>query len=164
MSHVCFESFEASELNADLFQIRPMTEADILQAAQIEAEIFSNPWKKGDFLDSLRLNYTCYYAASKSQEELLGYCGFYQSGDLAEITNVAVKSSARKNHIAQSMLQKLMEEGLKRGVCQFTLEVRAGNLPAIHLYEKLGFRKEGIRKNFYRNPIEDAFVMNKIIK
>ena len=59
------------------------------------------------------------------------------------------------------MLKVLMEEGCKRGINAFTLEVRAGNAPAIHLYEKLGFVQEGIRPGFYERPKEDAIIMWK---
>ena len=54
-----------------------------------------------------------------------------------------------------------MEETKKEGIEAFTLEVRATNMPAIKLYEKLGFTKAGIRKNFYENPKEDAIIMWK---
>ena len=57
------------------------------------------------------------------------------------------------------MLLKLMEEGVKMGVEAFTLEVRKSNDSAIRLYESLGFVMEGIRKNFYEEPIEDALIM-----
>ena len=59
------------------------------------------------------------------------------------------------------MLLKLMEEGYRMGVEAFTLEVRKSNEAAIHLYEKLGFVTEGIRKNFYEEPTEDALIMWK---
>ena len=54
-----------------------------------------------------------------------------------------------------------MHEAEKEGVEAFTLEVRVSNTPAIKLYEKLGFVNQGIRKNFYQNPVEDAIVMWK---
>lgn len=157
------KSLEDAQKSESFYQIRLMTEADAKQAAEIEADIFANPWTLENFLDSLKLDYACYYAAFTEQGELLGYCGFYQSEDLAEITNVAVKPSARRMHIARNMLEKMLREGGAKGIRQFTLEVRVGNLPAIHLYEKLGFIREGIRKNFYRNPVEDAFIMNLTI-
>ena len=53
----------------------------------------------------------------------------------------------------------ILEEGRKRGMTTFTLEVRVSNLTAVHVYEKLGFRSVGIRKGFYDAPKEDAMVM-----
>ena len=55
----------------------------------------------------------------------------------------------------------LIAESKERGTGTFTLEVRAGNTPAVRLYESLGFRAEGIRRNFYRDPEEDALIMWK---
>ena len=57
------------------------------------------------------------------------------------------------------MTEALLEEGRKRGMTTFTLEVRVSNLTAVHVYEKLGFRSVGIRKGFYDAPKEDAMVM-----
>ena len=59
------------------------------------------------------------------------------------------------------MLRYLIGEGEQKGLSAFTLEVRAGNAAAIHVYEKLGFRSEGIRPNFYEKPVEDAVIMWK---
>ena len=49
----------------------------------------------------------------------------------------------------------------KKGVSDITLEVRETNVPAISLYEKLGFEEAGIRKNFYEKPVENALIMWK---
>jgi ribosomal-protein-alanine N-acetyltransferase len=57
------------------------------------------------------------------------------------------------------MLTELMRRGSARGISRYTLEVRAGNDAAIHLYQSLGFASVGIRKNFYEKPIEDAVIM-----
>ena len=54
-----------------------------------------------------------------------------------------------------------MEEGQKRGISDFTLEVRKSNASAVHVYEKLGFRTEGVRRGYYENPREDALIMWK---
>lgn len=139
---------------------RKMNETDIPQVAEIEGATFSTPWTEDGFRESLAVEYTLYYVAEEAGE-ILGYCGLYQSSDEADITNVAVKESARNRNIATLMLQELMNEGEKRGIEAFTLEVRVGNAPAIRLYEKLGFESVGIRKNFYRNPVEDANIMWK---
>jgi ribosomal-protein-alanine N-acetyltransferase len=59
------------------------------------------------------------------------------------------------------MLKRVLEDGVKLGIEAFTLEVRRGNLPAVRLYEKFGFAQEGVRRDFYENPREDALIMWK---
>ena len=59
------------------------------------------------------------------------------------------------------MLLQLLDEGRKMGAKEFTLEVRVSNAGAIHVYESLGFVTEGVRKNFYEEPTEDALIMWK---
>ena len=79
------------------------------------------------------------------------------------IVNVAVDEHYRKNGIARALMQELVKRGLEKNVNIFFLEVRAGNEAAKHLYETEGFRNIGVRKNFYEKPVEDAYVMSKIL-
>ena len=81
--------------------------------------------------------------------------------DEGEITNVAVKKSLRGQKIASRLMDELLKKGTLRGISFFVLEVRKSNSAAIHLYEKSGFTKAGIRRNFYEKPIEDAVIMSK---
>lgn len=140
------------------YEIRALREEDAGRAAEIEAMIFSMPWSKQGFLDSIHSKDTEYLAVW-IEDEIVAYCGFLQSFDEADITNVAVHPDYRRRGIAYAMLEQLMEKGKTRGVCRYTLEVRAGNTAAILLYEKLGFESVGIRKNFYEKPREDAVIM-----
>lgn len=138
---------------------RRMTAADLDRVAQMEKETFSTPWSKASFQESLEKTYSYFFVAE--EDEIVGYCGIHNFGGDGEITNVAVDKAWRGKQVAFSMLEFAMEETKKEGIEAFTLEVRATNMPAIKLYEKLGFTKEGIRKNFYENPKEDAIIMWK---
>ena len=140
--------------------LRRMTEADLDRVAEMEKAVFSMPWSRESFQESLRQSYSHFFVAEENV--LLGYCGIHNLGGDGEITNVAVDEEARGNGIATQMLIYAMEEMKKEGVEAFTLEVRVSNAPAIRLYEKLGFENKGIRKNFYENPVEDAMIMWKI--
>ena len=93
--------------------------------------------------------------------QVAGYCVCYQSFEEGEITNVAVKKELRGQGIAGKLLEKLCSYGKERGLERYILEVRAGNEPAIHLYERSGFTRVGIRKGFYEQPVEDAVIMVK---
>ena len=140
--------------------LRRMTEADLDRVAEMEKAVFSMPWSRESFQESLGQSYSHFFIAEA--DTLLGYCGIHNLGGDGEITNVAVDEEARGNGIATKMLIYAMEEMTKEGVEAFTLEVRVSNAPAIRLYEKLGFENKGIRKNFYENPVEDAMIMWKI--
>ena len=135
--------------------IRPMHSDDLDQVAVIEAATFSEPWSKAGFEGTLASKDSI-YAVAEIQGRIVGYCGMLCSFEEANITNVAVDSAWRKEGIAGKMLSWLMEEGKKRGVRAFTLEVRVSNEAAIRLYEKLGFVYEGTRPGFYTKPTEDA--------
>lgn len=140
------------------FQLRLMEESHLDQVAEIEKRIFSEPWSRKGFADSLRSPDTCYVAAVVSGR-VAGYCGFLQSFDEADITNMAVDEPYRGIGVGKRMLEELMKRGKSRGVSRFTLEVRVSNEAAIRLYEKLGFFTVGVRKNFYSKPTEDGAIM-----
>ena len=138
---------------------RRMEQTDLDKVVKLEQEIFSTPWSRTSFQESLEKPYSHFFVAE--EQEIVGYCGIHNLGGDGELTNVAVDKEWRGKHIAHSMLEFAMLEAEKEGVEAFTLEVRVSNTPAIKLYEKLGFVNQGIRKNFYENPIEDAMIMWK---
>ena len=100
-----------------------------------------------------------YLVAENDQHEVVGYCGIWGVLDEGQITNVAVREEDQGKGIGYEMLQELIEIGKNEGLSQYTLEVRVSNKKAIRLYEKLGFEEEGIRKEFYDKPVEDASIM-----
>lgn len=139
-------------------EIIRMTEAEVPQVAAIEAEVFTCPWSEKGFLDTLYQDNVRFYLAVEGNT-VLGYCGIYMAADEGEITNVAVKPEFRRCHIADEMLQALLSDSEAEGIRHIYLEVRVSNAAAIGLYEKHGFTRKGIRKNFYEKPQEDAYVM-----
>ena len=143
-------------------QIRAMQSKDLTEVAEIEKDIFSIPWSRQGFADSLGQENTCYLVACLNGK-IAGYCGFLQVLDEADITNVAVEASSRKKGIGKKMLDELIRQGMQRGIRAFTLEVRESNHAALALYQKLGFESAGIRKNFYDAPKENAVIMWKYL-
>lgn len=143
-----------------IMEVRSMQAADLEQVAEIERLTFSKPWSYKAFEDSLALSNAIYNVAVNNNE-VLGYCGLYCVLNEANITNVAVKSDVRNKGIGYGMLVSLMDEAKTRGIEAVTLEVRKSNYAAIHLYEQLGFKEAGIRKDFYELPREDAVIMWK---
>lgn len=139
---------------------RTMEQADIEQVIKIEQESFSMPWLEKDFIDAIANKNNLYVVACR-ENEVVAYCGIWGVSPEGQICNVAVKPECRKAGIAFSMLDCAIKEAQLMGISEFTLEVREKNLAAISLYEKLGFRKEGVRKDFYQKPLENGVIMWK---
>lgn len=141
-----------------MMDIAKMTREEIPEVAELERRIFSMPWSEQGFYDTLDMENVIFLTA-KEDGQVWGYCGIYLAADEGEITNVAVAPERRRQGIAGKLVRTLMEEAGAFGARSFILEVRASNIGAIRLYEKLGFMPNGIRKNFYQDPKEDAIVM-----
>lgn len=140
--------------------IKPLTKEYVDQVCVLEEEAFSMPWHRESFLEMI-LNKDACYLVGLMGEEVVASCGLRNILGEAEITNVVTKSTRRRSGIGKKMLLKLLEEGRRMGAEAFTLEVRKSNDSAIHLYTDLGFVTEGVRKNFYEKPPEDALIMWK---
>ncbi len=145
-------------MNAKRIEILRMEASHAEAAAEIEKEVFSMPWSREAFVDSLK-NPDVFYLAAMVQGELAGYCGFFQSFEEAEITGVAVAPAWQSQGIGSRMLEELIRRGEERGVSRYILEVRRSNEKAIGLYEKYGFERAGLRRGFYEKPKEDALIM-----
>lgn len=141
-------------------QIREMQEQDIESVAKLEKQNFSCPWTAADFFQQLS-NPRAYYLVAEEQGNIVGVCGYIESFQEGELYNISVDSAFQGQGIGYKMVMSLLEQGKQRGVHSFTLEVRAGNHKALALYDKLGFAKEGLRKDFYEMPKEDAIIMWK---
>ncbi|MCI9427721.1 MAG: ribosomal protein S18-alanine N-acetyltransferase [Eubacterium sp.] len=142
-----------------MLQIRKMTECDLRQVAAIAASVFAQPWSRQGFAEALPMENTCFLLA-ENDGIVCGYCGMYMAADEGEIINVAVRRDCQRQGIADCLLLALLQEGRQNGIGRFFLEVRVSNAAAIHLYKKHGFVIQGIRKNFYEDNHEDAYVMN----
>ena len=140
--------------------VRKMQPEDLLQVCEIEKDNFSLPWSEKSFLESMERNDTLFLVAL-DREEVAGYLGCYCVAGEGEITNVAVKSSYRRQGIGGKLLETLYEEAKALQTYEFFLEVRESNEAAIGLYSRQGFVKEGVRKNFYEKPVENAVIMWK---
>lgn len=143
-----------------MLQIDNMQIEDIKQVGKLEAQCFTMPWSEKSFEEALG-NPRAVYVVARDGEKVAGYCGAYVILDEGDINQVAVEPSYRKKGIGKKMIQILLEKLKEAGAVSVTLEVRKSNEGAISLYESVGFVKEGIRKNFYEKPMEDALIMWK---
>ena len=140
--------------------IRRMQEKDLPRAAALERECFSVPWLEESLRQSLR-NSDYLFLVAEEEGHITGYAGLLKVADEGDVTNIAVGAAYRGKGIGKKLTERLLEEGRRCGLRAFTLEVRVSNQSAIHVYEKLGFASEGIRKRFYERPVEDALIMWK---
>lgn len=140
-------------------KIRLMVEEDAEAVSIIEEQLFSKPWTKQDFVNSLSDWHNIYVVVENEQKEIIGYCGIWGVLDEGQITNVAVRPEDQGKGIGFAMLTELIRMGKNEGLQQYTLEVRESNKKAQSLYKRLGFVEEGKRKNFYDKPVEDGIIM-----
>lgn len=143
-----------------MLQIDDMRKEDLEQVSTMEAACFSMPWSKKSFEENLNRS-DAVYVVARDGDKVLGYCGAYVILNEADINQVAVEPLHRKKGVGGKMLAALLEKLGKAGADAVTLEVRKSNEAAIALYESMGFVTEGIRKNFYEKPVEDALIMWK---
>lgn len=131
---------------------------------EIEELCFSMPWTLDQLRSQLKdAQHEC-IAALDENGRVLGYVGMMCVLDEGYISNVAVHPDVRRQGIGDRLIERLTELAGQRAMAFVTLEVRAGNQPAISLYQKHGFLPVGRRKNYYSLPREDAILMTKIFE
>lgn len=138
--------------------LREMLVEDLDQVMEIEKDLFSVPWTKEGFLTFV-LKDNAMFLVVEDKVEIVGYCGLLMVLDEGDITNVAIKRTRQKEGIGGFLMQSLIRLAGERGITTIHLEVRAGNSGAIRLYERSGFTRDGIRKGYYSDPVEDALLM-----
>lgn len=141
-------------------EIRVMEKADISQLAELEKLCFSDPWSESAFEYELR-NPLSLWLVAADEQVVAGYVGSQTVMGEADMMNIAVAPSYRRQKIAEKLVLSLIEKLNEKDAKSLTLEVRVSNTPAISLYEKLGFIQVGRRPGYYRNPREDAYILRK---
>ena len=141
-------------------RIESMNSSHVAQIAQLEKICFSDPWSEKSVASELD-NKLAFWLVAIEGDTVAGYIGSQTVMDETDMMNVAVHPDFRRQGIAEALITGLVEHLKTIGSRCLTLEVRASNAPAIALYEKLGFSKIGRRKNYYRNPREDAQILRK---
>ena len=138
---------------------RMMNVDDIDQVLEVERLSFTLPWSKEAFLNELTVNQYAVYIVIEDNGKIAGYCGSWVVIDESHITNIAILPEYRGQKLGEALLRKMMEISISKGAIRMKLEVRVSNVVAISLYEILGFQKGGIRKRYYTDNHEDAYIM-----
>ena len=145
-------------MTTDAITVRAASEDDIPAIAELEQLCFSVPWSEKALRETLSSPHARLFCAELGGV-VIAYGGCYLLGDDADITNIATHPDYRRRGAAAAVLEVLTACAKEAGMFAVHLEVRASNAPAIALYEGFGFSVDGIRKNYYKNPTENAVLM-----
>lgn len=143
-----------------ILKIRKMRVEDLERVLEIERTSFPNPWSRSAFLYEIESDVS-YPWVIEMEGKIVGYSVHWLILDEAHLSNIAIDPSLRRKGLGRFILEKVIESAKKMGAKFLTLEVRVSNASAISLYTKMNFKVVGIRKNYYSNPVEDAFIMMK---
>ena len=137
---------------------RRMTLDDVPQVHEIELKTFHTPWSYQSFVDEMTTNKCARYIVAEEDGRVLGYAGAWLIFDEGHITNIAVNEAHRGRGIGKGVTRELMQYAANMGVQYMTLEVRKSNLVAQSLYKSVGFIELGVRKRYYEDNGEDAYL------
>ena len=139
--------------------IVPMHPDHLDSLADLGSLAFSTPWSYDALAEELQNPLAVFLVAEDvDAESAVGYLGMHHILDEGFIANLAVHPAYRRQGIARSLLREAQEYAEAHDLARLTLEVRASNVPAIALYEGMGFTRDGIRPGFYDSPKEDAAI------
>lgn len=138
--------------------IRRMTLADVDGVHAIEEATFPRPWTREDFVKEMTQNACARYLVAEQAGEIVGFAGAWIVLDEAHITNIAVAKARRGQGVGKALTRGLLQYAANLGVVYATLEVRRSNGVAQGLYKGLGFVYVGLRKRYYEDNGEDAFI------
>ena len=132
---------------------------DVEVVAGIEQTAYAFPWTEGMFVDCMGAGHECWVA--REGGAILGYAVLVAGAGEAHLLNVCVRPTDRRRGHGRALVRHLIDVAMGHGAATLFLEVRASNAAARRLYETLGFRPVGLRKNYYpaARGREDAAVL-----
>jgi [ribosomal protein S18]-alanine N-acetyltransferase len=148
----------SAQLKQDI-ALRPMQLDDLDAVMIIEPTIYSHPWTRGNFSDSLNSGYSAWVLLERSK--IIGYALMMLVLDEAHLLNISVAKSHQKKGLGRYLLEHMITVAKRYNATNMFLEVRVSNVSAIQLYESLGFCEMAIRRGYYpaHQGREDAVLM-----
>lgn len=138
----------------------PMRLEDVPDVAELERQVFPDPWSADSFLAEVeRRPDVGWPVVVREDDRIVAYAVVWFIVDEIHIGNIAVHPDQRGRGLGRWLLERILSEGRHRGMVYGTLEVRPSNTAAITLYERFGFRRIAVRRRYYRNNGEDAWVL-----
>ncbi len=143
-----------------MIELRPMSEADLPAVMAIENAIYTFPWTQGNFRDSLAAGYSCWIYVRDG--ELIGYAVLLRVSDEAHLLNLSIAAGCQRQGYGSLLLQRVCELARGQGTRLLFLEVRPSNNAALRLYERHGFGRIGLRREYYPAQAgrEDALIFS----
>ncbi len=138
----------------------PLKAELIANVLDIERASFVDPWGEHHFMREI-LSPSSYFVVMRAYTELVGYGGYWLTGNEAHITNVAIDPKRRRQGLGKKLVTHLLRSAATAGTRSASLEVRVSNVPAQRLYASLGFVEVAIHPGYYLESGEDAIVMWK---
>jgi len=141
------------------YKFRPMNMADLDAVMEIEPLIYSHPWTRGNFSDSLNSGYSAWVL--EKNNEMIGYALLMMVMDEAHLLNLSIAKAYQKQGLGRYLLEHMLQIARNHHALHMFLEVRTSNISAIALYENMGFNEMAIRRNYYpaKSGREDAVLM-----
>jgi len=128
-------------------QLRPMQMDDLDAIMQIEPTIYSHPWTRGNFSDSLNSGYSAWVL--EENKEMIGYALMMMVLDEAHLLNLSIIKHRQKQGLGRYLLEHMITIAKRHKAANMFLEVRPSNISAIALYENMGFCEISVRRGYY---------------
>ena len=141
----------------------PMTEDDLEEVLEIEGAVYTYPWSRANFADSLRAGYRCF--TYRLGGELIGYFVLMVAVGEAHLLNLSVSAARQRKGCGAALLREVLRIGRERQARHVFLEVRPSNAAALALYAGFDFKRGAVRRGYYpgngaaREGREDALVL-----
>ena len=143
-------------------KFRKMLPEDVYVVSGMEKQMFGT-CTNAELYKRMCMDEKNIYMAAADNGKVIAYCTITALYETADLCNIAVKEEYRRCHIAEKLLEKCVITCKARGVTRILLEARESNTPALNFYKKMGFMDIGKRKNYYKEPCEDAVIMEKML-
>ncbi len=140
-----------------------MEEEDIPSILEIENVSFQTPWRFSTFSGEIvnkGISFP-YVIVHRIVERVIGYIIYWKIQEEVQISNFAIHPDFRGKGIGEAVMRRIIKAIQRDGGVYVFLEVRPSNLSARSLYNKLGFKVLGTRKDYYQSPLEDALIMGR---
>jgi len=140
-------------------KIAPFDKSDLDALMKIELASFTIPWSRKSYEDAFAMDDIEIWTA-KIESELVGYMVLQFVTDEVDLHVLASKPSFRRQGIARRLMRHMKDLVKARGMKDVFLLVRPSNVAARFLYSDEGFKPSGLRRQYYRDNLEDAILMN----